>query len=173
MYIISGRFNVLSFSHQVKATPAESITNIWLDIVHTLKGELDDIVEDTKYGSVRTLPLLSLQFLGVRKEVQPVWEILSSTIVYHIWKARCSLVFHQLKTSPVEVVSNLWLDIVHTLKGQLDGIVEDSHAKTDQSRETLKYCKVFTLREGCLLYIDKNKQTNIERLFVRPSVKPT
>ena len=38
----------------------------------------------TKYGSVCTLPLLSLQFSGVRKEVQPVREILSSTIVDHI-----------------------------------------------------------------------------------------
>ena len=47
----------------------------------------------SKYGNVHTLPLLSLRFLGVRKEVQTVWEILSSTTVYHIWKARCSLVF--------------------------------------------------------------------------------
>ena len=66
----------------------------------------------TKYGSVHTLSLLSLQFSGVRKEVQSVWEILSSSIVYHIWKARCSLIFHQLKTPPAKVVSSIWLDIV-------------------------------------------------------------
>ena len=91
----------------------------------------------TKSGSVHTLPLLSLQFSRVRKEVQPIWEILSSTIVYHIWKARCSLVFHQLKTPPAEVVSNIWLDIVHTLKGQWDGIVGDSEAKIAQRSEFL------------------------------------
>ena len=91
----------------------------------------------TKSGSVHTLPLLSIQFSGIRKEVQPIWEILSSTIVYHIWKARCSLVFHQLKTSPAEVVSNIWLYIVHTLKGQWDGIVGDSIAKIAQRHEFL------------------------------------
>ena len=31
------------------------------------------------------LPLLSLQFSGIRKEIQSVWEVLSSTIVYNIW----------------------------------------------------------------------------------------
>ena len=71
-----------------------------------------------KAGSVRALPLLSLQFSGTRKEIQPIWEILSSTIVYNIWKVQCSLVFHQVKASSAELVTNIWLDIVHTLKGQ-------------------------------------------------------
>ena len=91
----------------------------------------------TKNGSVRTLSLMSLQFSGVRKEVQPIWEILSSTTVYHIWKARCSLVFHNLKTPPAEVISNIWLEIVHALKGQWDGIVGDSDAKIAQRHEFL------------------------------------
>ena len=80
---------------------------------------------------------MSLQFLGVRKEVQPIWEILSSTTVYHIRKARCSLVFHHLKTPPAEVISNIWLEIVHALKGQWDGIVGDSKAKIAQRHEFL------------------------------------
>ena len=61
-----------------------------------------------------------------------MWEILISIVVYHIWKVRCSLIFHQLKTPPAEVVSSIWLDIVHTLKGQWDGIVRDSEAKIAQ-----------------------------------------
>ena len=61
---------------------------------------------------------MSLQFSGLRKEVQPMWEILSSTTVYHILKARCSLVFHHMKTPPAEVISNIWLEIVHAWKGQ-------------------------------------------------------
>ena len=71
------------------------------------------------------------------KEIQPVWEILSSTTVYHIEKARCSIVFNQLKTSSSELVSNIWLDIVHTLKGQWDGIVGDFDAKIAQRHEFL------------------------------------
>ena len=96
----------------------------------------------TKSGSVHTLPLLSLQFTGTRKEVQPVWEILSSTTIYHIWKVRCSLIFHQLKTPLAELVSNIWLDIVHTLKGQWDGIVGDSDAKIAQQHEFITIWKV-------------------------------
>ena len=33
------------------------------------------------------------------------------------------------------MVSNIWLDIVHTLKGQWDGIVRDSDAKISQQHE--------------------------------------
>ena len=64
-------------------------------------------------------------------------DIESSTTVYHIWKARCSLVFHELKTSPAELVSNIWLDIVHSLKDQWDGIVGDSYAKIANWHEFL------------------------------------
>ena len=66
-------------------------------------------------------PLVSLQFLGVRKEGQPLWEILSSITTYNIWKAQCSFVFHQVRSSPTGLINNIWLDMFHTLKGQ--GIV--------------------------------------------------
>ena len=95
----------------------------------------------TKFGRVHKVPLLSLQFTGIRKEVQPVWEILSSTTIYHIWKTRCSLIFQQLKTPPAELVSNIWLDIVHTLKGQWDGIIGDSDAKIAQRHEFITIWK--------------------------------
>ena len=113
---------------------------VWTSLVHgafCYDTESMDHGFYTKYGSVHTLLLLSLQLSGVRKEVQPIWEILSSTIVYHIWKAPCSLAFHQLKTPPTEVVSSIRLDIVHTLKGKWDGIVGDSEAKFAQQHEFL------------------------------------
>ena len=56
-------------------------------------------------------------------------------IIYNIWKAQCSLVFHQVKAALVELVTNIWLDIVHSLKVQWDGIVGDFDAKTAQCRE--------------------------------------
>ena len=59
----------------------------------------------TKSGSVRALPFLSIQFLGVRKEIQPVWEIFS-IIVHNNWKAQCSLVFHQVKATPSDLVGH-------------------------------------------------------------------
>ena len=51
----------------------------------------------TNSRSVHVLLLVQMQFFGIRKEVQPLWEILSSTILYYIWKAQCSLVFHRVR----------------------------------------------------------------------------
>ena len=53
------------------------------------------------------------------------------------WRRMDPLVFHQLKTPPTEVVSNIWLDIFYTLKGQCDNIVGDSDAKIAQQHEFL------------------------------------
>ena len=58
-----------------------------------------------------------------------------------IWKVGCSLIFHHLETPPVELVSNIWLDVAHTLKGQWDGIVRDSDAKIAQRHEFITIWK--------------------------------
>ena len=58
-------------------------------------------------------------------------------IVYSIRTIQRSLFFHQVKVSPAELVTNIWLDMVHTLKGQWDGIVGDSNAKIAQRHEFL------------------------------------
>ena len=71
----------------------------------------------------------------------------SSTSINHFWKAQCSLIFHQLKTSTIELVSNIWLDIVHTLKGQWDGIVGDSDAKIAQWHEFLIVWIAFSIQD--------------------------
>ena len=89
----------------------------------------------TNFGSAHVLPLVSMPFFEIRKEVQPLWEILSSTTTYNIWKARCSLVFHQVRASPIELVKSIWLDMVHTLKGQWDCIVGDSNDKGAQRHQ--------------------------------------
>ena len=74
----------------------------------------------TKSRSVHALPQLSLQFLGIRKEIQPLREIL------------CSHVFHQVKASPTDLVKSIWLEMVHTLNRQWDCIVRDSDNKVAQ-----------------------------------------
>ena len=94
---------------------------VWTSLVRSISHYIAESMDHgfhTKSGSVRTLPLVSIQFLGIRKEIQPLWEILNSTTAYYIWKARCSLVFHQVRASPIELVKRIWLDMIHTLKGQ-------------------------------------------------------
>ena len=78
-----------------------------------------------------------MQILGIRKEVQLLWEILSSTTAYYIWKGRCSLIFHQVRVSSTKLVYSIWLDMVHTLKGQWDCIVGDFDDKAAQCHEFL------------------------------------
>ena len=62
-------------------------TNLWMQwsIFH-YDGKIMDHGFRTNFGSVHVLPLVSMQFLGIRNEVQPVWEILSTTTAYYIWK---------------------------------------------------------------------------------------
>mgnify|MGYP007076069561 CR=1 FL=1 len=54
----------------------------------------------TTSGIVHVLPLVSMRFLGRRKEMQLSWELLSSTTISYIWKVRSSLIFqrHQFLT---------------------------------------------------------------------------
>ena len=60
-------------------------------------------------------------------------QMLSSTTMYHIWKA---LSFSMsLKHHPLNWFQSILLDIVHTLKGQWDGIIGDSDAKIAQQHE--------------------------------------
>ena len=38
-------------------------------------------------------------------------------------------IFHQVRASPVEMVRNIWLDVIHNLKGQWDFLIGDSEVK--------------------------------------------
>ena len=72
---------------------------VWMSLVRSIfhyDPESMDHGFHIKPGSVHALPLVSMQFLGIRKEIQPLWEILSSIVAYYIWKALCSLAFHQV-----------------------------------------------------------------------------
>ena len=52
------------------------------------------------------------------KEMQGVWELLCTTTMWYIWTARCSKIFDNTETYPAESVKNVWIQLVHTLKGQ-------------------------------------------------------
>ena len=47
----------------------------------------------------------------------------------YIWKARCSFIFHQVRSSPLEMVCNIWLGMIPTLKGHWDCLIGDLEAK--------------------------------------------
>ena len=59
-------------------------------------------------------------------EALQIWELLSSTTMWFIWKARCKKVFKGSKTPPAETVSAIWLELVLTLRSQFESIIGDS-----------------------------------------------
>ena len=44
------------------------------------------------------------------------FNITNNQPICYIWKAHWSFMFHQLRVSPIEMVRNDWLDMVHTFK---------------------------------------------------------
>ena len=63
-----------------------------------------------------------------------LWELLSSTTMWVIWKYRCVKVFDNKTTAPVEAIKEIWSIIIHTLKGQYDNIKGHSEAAEKQRR---------------------------------------
>ena len=52
------------------------------------------------------------------KAMQVVWVLLCSTTMWFIWIARCSKVFDNNIVHPLGSVWNVWMQMVHTLKGE-------------------------------------------------------
>ena len=63
-------------------------------------------VFDVSYTTIRCL------------EEDKVWSKLSSLVVWVLWKTRCKCVFKKVKQNVVELVKEIWLMLLHTLRGQ-------------------------------------------------------
>ena len=50
------------------------------------------------------------------------WRIINSIIAWFIWKRRCRYAFEELKTPPTETLMDLWVELLHSLKGQFEEI---------------------------------------------------
>ena len=49
--------------------------------------------------------------------------MISSLVVWVLWKARCKCVFQKVKQNAVELVKEIWLMLLHTLRGQYEAII--------------------------------------------------
>ena len=54
-----------------------------------------------------------------------VWSTVSSLVVWVLWKARCKCVFQKVKQKAVELVNEIWLMLLHTLRGQYEVITSE------------------------------------------------
>ena len=56
-----------------------------------------------------------------------IWQLVSSITIWYIWKARCLKVFQNVTESPAQIISGIWIEIVHNLRGILDSIKGNTH----------------------------------------------
>ena len=94
-------------------------------------------------GTLSLVPMQQIVDVGYVKEIQPLWEILSSTTMWYIWKARCALVLDNRATNSVVSVREIWLHIVLTLRGQFDAIQGDSDRRIIQRLAFIKRWKKY------------------------------
>ena len=75
-----------------------------------------------------------------------VWSTISSLVVWVLWKARCKCVFQKVKQNAVELVKEIGLMLLHTLRGQYEAITSepDVVVHKQQFREIWKKAEVFT-----------------------------
>ena len=59
-------------------------------------------------------------------EKDMVWSTVSSLVVWVLWKARCKGVFQKVKQNVVDLVKEVWLMLVHTLRRQYDAIIGEA-----------------------------------------------
>ena len=80
-------------------------------------------------------------------EEDKVWSTISSLVVWILWKARCKCVFQNVKPNAVELVKEIWLMLLHTLRGQYEAIHGEPDVvfrKQQQFREIWKKAEIFS-----------------------------
>ena len=63
----------------------------------------------------------------IQTDKPQLWQSGSSITIWYIWKARCLKVFQNVIERPAQIISGIWIEIVHNLKGLLDSIKGNTH----------------------------------------------
>ncbi|KAH7438895.1 hypothetical protein KP509_04G035700 [Ceratopteris richardii] len=88
------------------------------------------------YESSRDSKALSThRGVSYKEDVVVWWKLLSGITMWTIWKNRCTKVFEGKETPPMEAINAIWLDMVYTLRDQLEEIKGDSTAAILQRME--------------------------------------
>ena len=51
-----------------------------------------------------------------------IWQFISNITIWYIWKTRFLKVFQNVTERPAQIVTGIWTEIVHNLRGSLDTI---------------------------------------------------
>ena len=82
-----------------------------------------------------------------------VWETISPIVVWVLWTSRCRKIFQEIQWNVVDVVKEIWLILVHTLKGEYDAIKGDSKVvfqKQEVFKKRWERLNFFFMFNGCI-----------------------
>ena len=80
----------------------------------------------------------------------PLWEILSVSTMWVIWKSRCAKVFDNKSTPPAEAIKEIWSVIIHTVKGRYDNITD--HSNRDMFCKQCYQSQLFVWQNSALIW---------------------
>ena len=81
--------------------------------------EVDSFALELRQGQL--FPAQVLDFSTTTVEVRDLrWELVSSLALWFVWRARCRRIFERRVVPPTETIRDFWLELIHTLRGQLE-----------------------------------------------------
>ena len=66
------------------------------------------------------------------------WELISSLALWFVWRARCRRIFDGRAVPPAETIRDFWQELIHTLRGQLDGMQGDTEIRIQRRQAFLR-----------------------------------
>ena len=96
---------------------------------------------DTSNHGVRQVPIESMQPNVDSKVKSDLWNLVSSSTLWYIWKARCQRLLGRLIIPIEEVLKSIWQEMVLTMRARFDAIVGDSDSALARRQAFLAHWK--------------------------------
>ena len=87
--------------------------------------------EEVANANVMRYGLMGKKLIPLNPQIQTdkpqIWQLISSITNWYIWKARRLKVFQNVTERSTQIISGIWIEIVHNLRGLLDSIKGNTH----------------------------------------------
>ena len=87
-------------------------------------------------GSLHMIPTLARQ--GDSQFRDKVFSTIVCITLWFVWKARCSHILGSEPSSTVDTLTGIWLELIHSLRGQWDTAAGSSRAAEDRRHRFIR-----------------------------------